>query len=62
MSDMHAHSVAFVRTETIPESPPPTSEAGAYKWARENLFNGWLNSLLTVAGIYVIYLIIIAWV
>lgn len=60
MSDTHTNSVAFVREKTIPPAPPPVSEAGAVKWARENLFNGWLNSLLTVAGVYIIYVIIVS--
>jgi general L-amino acid transport system permease protein len=29
--------------------PPPVSSAGPVAWLRQNLFNGWLNSLLTVA-------------
>ena len=59
MSDKHSHSVAFVRTETVPEAPPPASEAGAIKWMRENLFNGVLNSILTIVSLIVIYKIIV---
>ena len=55
MSDTHAQSVAFVRQTEIPPSPPPAREAGAVKWMRENLFSSWLNGLLTVAGIVVVY-------
>ena len=55
MSDTHAHSVAFVRDTMLPEQPPPVSEAGAVKWVRENLFSNVLNSVLTIASIYVIY-------
>ncbi len=58
MSDTHAQSVAFVRETAIPESPPPASQAGAVKWIRENLFSSWLNAALTIAALYVIYLLI----
>lgn len=55
MSDTHAHSVAFVRTETLPQLPPPASQAGAVKWMRENLFSSIPNGILTLASLYVIY-------
>ncbi len=51
--------ISFVRHDTIPESPPPAAETGAVKWMRENLFSGWLNTLLTVAAIYIIVRIVI---
>ncbi|MEQ9695239.1 amino acid ABC transporter permease [Shimia sp. SDUM112013] len=58
MSDQHAHSVAFVRTETIPESPPPGVASGPIKWMRENLFATPANALLTIVALYMIYLIL----
>ena len=58
MSDTHSNSVAFVRTETIPQSAAPLNAAGPYKWFKDNLFASPANGLLTVAAIYVIYLII----
>lgn len=57
MSDTHATAVAFVRTEEIPQQPAPLNAAGPVKWARDNLFATWPNALLTVAAIYVIFLI-----
>ena len=60
MSDMHAESVAFVRDTAIPAAPPPMAETGAVRWVRANLFSTWANALLTVASLYVIYLIIAA--
>jgi general L-amino acid transport system permease protein len=60
MSDTHEHSVAFVRTTELPQQPAPMNAAGPVKWMRENLFPTWANSLLTVAAIYVIYLILSA--
>ena len=52
MSDNN--SVAFVRTETLPQLPPPASQAGVVKWMRENLFLNIPNSILTLVSMYVI--------
>jgi len=60
MIDTHSHSVAFVRETSIPQSAPPATETGIVKWLRENLFATWANSLLTVASLYVIYLVLSA--
>ncbi|MEX2642632.1 MAG: amino acid ABC transporter permease [Acetobacterales bacterium] len=32
------------------DAPPPIEKIGALRWARQNLFNGWLNSLLTLVA------------
>ena len=58
MSDTHAHSVAFVRTEPVPPSPPPFTTSGPVKWSKDNLFSTPGYALLTVAAIYLIYLIL----
>ena len=55
MSDTHAETVSFVRGTMLPPADAPVTERGAIKWLRENLFAGWLNTLLTVAALYVIY-------
>lgn len=55
MSDTHAQTVRYVRDTMIAPSAPPTSETGVVKWVRENLFSGWVNSLLTLLSLYVIY-------
>ncbi|MBD3677188.1 MAG: amino acid ABC transporter permease [Rhodobacteraceae bacterium] len=55
MSGTHAHTVAYVRETMLPEQDPPLTEAGAIKWMRENLFSGWLNNILTILSIFVIY-------
>ncbi len=60
MSDIHANSVAFVRTTEIPSAPPPYAATGPVKWVRENLFATPANGLLTVAAAYVIWLILSA--
>ena len=58
MSDTHAESVAFVRETAIPPALPPATVSGPVKWMRDNLFPTWANGLLTVAALYIIYLIL----
>ena len=48
-------NVSFVRTEQLPQLPPPASEQGIVKWCRENLFNGATGSILTVLSLIAIY-------
>ena len=55
---MSDQSVAFVRHETLPPSPPPASETGIVKWMRNNLFSSVTNSILTLAALYAIYSIL----
>ena len=45
-----AGQYAFVRTDTLPPSPPPPSETGAFKWLRENLFSTIPNAIMTCPG------------
>ncbi len=58
MSDTHAQTVSYVRETMLPEQAPPVSEAGAVKWVRENLFSSWLNIILTLISLYVVYLVL----
>ena len=58
MSDTHAQTVTYVRETMLPPQDPPMAETGAMKWVRENLFSDWLNSLLTLGAIYVIWLVV----
>ena len=55
MSDTHSHSAAFVRTETLPQLPPPVTERGAIKWMREKLFATIPNAILTLVSLYVVF-------
>ncbi|MEL6210802.1 MAG: ABC transporter permease subunit [Pseudomonadota bacterium] len=48
--------IAYVQKESVPPSPPPAGKSGAAAWAKENLFDGWFNSALTLAS-----LALIAW-
>lgn len=48
-----------------PDLPPPSNMVGPVAWARANLFNGWVNSLLTIACIALLAAIvppILSWV
>lgn len=58
MTDTSAQTVAFVQTETIPPSPPPSTATGPVKWMRDNLFSGWVNSILTLAALWAVYMIL----
>jgi len=51
-------TIAFVATGQIPPSPPPASEVGPIHWLKENLFDGVVNSILTVVSIVAIVLIV----
>jgi general L-amino acid transport system permease protein len=48
---------SFTRTDMLPALPPPVSQRGLVKWARENLFSSPLNIVLTVLA-----LLAIAWI
>ncbi|SEQ18275.1 amino acid ABC transporter permease [Thalassovita taeanensis] len=57
--------IAFVRTEILPQKAPPVAATGFIGWARENLFSGWFNSILTVLSLAVIFSVlssILPWV
>ncbi len=65
MSEVHAQTVAYVRDTMLPEESPPITEAGAVKWLRDNLFSSWLNALLTIASLFIIYWVlshILGWI
>jgi general L-amino acid transport system permease protein len=46
---------SFARTDMLPALPPPITERGAVKWARENLFSSPLNIALTVLGVVIVW-------
>ncbi len=50
----------YVRTEMLPPKPPPPTQTGVIGWLRENLFDGWKNTLLTLVALYVIYALLSA--
>ena len=50
--------LSYVRTEMLAEQDPPVTASGPIGWVRENLFNGWFNSILTVISLAFIYWIV----
>ncbi len=53
-------SINYVRTGMLPQEKPPASQVGAVKWARDNLFSGPLNSILTLISLFVVYWLVIS--
>lgn len=51
---------SFVRDKMLPPVAPPASQAGVVKWLRENLFSGPFNTILTLLGLWIIYLLLSA--
>ena len=43
----------------IQERPAPSSSVGTVAWLRANLFNGPINSLFTLIGLYILYLLVV---
>ena len=58
MSETQANSISYVRETMLPEMAPPVKDKGVVKWVRENLFSSWVNILLTVISIYVVFLVL----
>lgn len=54
--------IAYVKKERSPTLPPPASETGVIKWARENLFPTWYDAIGTVIGaallVYLVYAVV----
>ncbi|SDX32168.1 general L-amino acid transport system permease protein [Roseicitreum antarcticum] len=57
---MDKSTLSYVRKDMLPEQTPPLAQAGGHRWVRDNLFSGWLNTILTLASIYVVYAAIMA--
>ena len=51
--------VGFVRQDMLPEQEPPASTIGAIGWMRENLFSGWVNTVVTILfSIIIVYIVL----
>ncbi len=48
--------ISFVRKEMLPEQTPPASEVGIIGWIHKNLFSGWLNSVVSIFVIVLLYI------
>jgi general L-amino acid transport system permease protein len=51
--------ISFVRTNMLPQKTPPSSQVGAVRWLRENLFSSPLNAMLTLLGVLTVYFLIV---
>ena len=49
---------AYVRGKPVESAPPPILTSGPLAWARQNLFSSWPNTLMTVLGLYFLWLVI----
>jgi general L-amino acid transport system permease protein len=49
---------AYVRDKLVDAKPAPRSTVGAIAWAREHLFSSVGNTVLTLVGVYILYLLI----
>lgn len=57
---MSHDQISFVRKHMLPEAPPPTTETGAVKWLRENLFSSPANTVLTLVSVFFVFKLVIA--
>ncbi|MFN3293966.1 MAG: amino acid ABC transporter permease, partial [Gemmobacter sp.] len=51
-------NTSFVRTQMVETKAPPSSQIGAVRWMRENLFSGPLNTILTVLSFLAVWWIV----
>ena len=50
--------MSYVRQEMVEASAPPSTSVGAIAWVRQNLFSGVINTVLTLLGVYLIFIIV----
>ena len=55
MSDRAFHRS---QAELLPARPAPVAATGAIGWIRQNLFSSWLNAILTLVSVYLLWLIV----
>ncbi|MGO4908762.1 amino acid ABC transporter permease [Pseudorhodobacter sp. W20_MBD10_FR17] len=56
---MSNSKLSFVRTNMLPQKSPPSSQIGAVRWMRENLFSSPLNVILTLLGVLIVYFLVL---
>ncbi len=52
------NDVSFVRSELVQASAPPSGEIGVVGWIRKNLFSSPSNTILTLIGLFLLYLVV----
>ena len=57
MSEVSSN-ISYVRTDEVPREPPPVTSSGVIGWMKENLFSSIPNTILTLIGVYIIYLLV----
>jgi general L-amino acid transport system permease protein len=58
MTEASPRDVSYVRTAMLPPSAAPSTQIGAVRWMRENLFSSWLNIILTILSVYFVWTIL----
>lgn len=53
-----AAGASFVRSELLPDRPPPANLVGIFPLLRERLFSNWLNIALTLMSLAIIVLVV----
>ena len=51
-------TAAHIPHVPAPALPPPASEVGVVGWLRRNLFSSWVNTALTLAGIWITWKVV----
>ena len=49
---------AYVQEKPVDAVKPPVASVGVIGWVRNNLFNGWFNSLLTIVTLYFLWMVV----
>lgn len=55
---MTEHAQSRYAPGSHPDLPPPMTRTGVFLWVRENLFSSAANVIMTVVGLYLLYLIL----
>ncbi len=50
--------VSFVRSQLVEALPPPITEVGVLGWMRKNLFSSITNTIMTLIGLFILYLVV----
>ncbi len=50
--------MAIVKAEKTADRSAPLSETSVIGWLHKNLFSSWINTLLTIVSVYIIYLVV----
>src|SRR5262245_34419060 len=51
-------TTAYVRSQPADSAPPPLMSRGAVAWIRQNLFSSWQSTILTLAALYIVWLVV----